>query len=82
MEKITPLSKDPKGISKRMIRARVDKGITLRQLSELSGVRPMALSNIETGKPGFSLCDLNRARKALGLSLSYVMDGLNPEAAQ
>jgi transcriptional regulator with XRE-family HTH domain len=59
-----------------MIQARVDKNITLRQLSEMSGVNAMALSAIETGKTkGFSLRDLNRARKALGLSLSYVMDG-------
>jgi transcriptional regulator with XRE-family HTH domain len=71
----TPLSKDPKGIPGRMARARTDKNITLRQLSEMSGVSPMALSAIECGKPGYSLHDLNRARKALGLSLSYVMDG-------
>jgi transcriptional regulator with XRE-family HTH domain len=71
---ITPLSKDPKGIPGRMVRARTDKNITLRRLSEMSGVRLMALSAIECGKPGYSLHDLNRARKALGLSLSYVMD--------
>jgi transcriptional regulator with XRE-family HTH domain len=75
MEKITPLSKDPAGIPGRMVQARVDKGLTLRKLSELSGVNPMAISAIETGKPGYSLHDLNRARKALRLSLSYVMDG-------
>jgi transcriptional regulator with XRE-family HTH domain len=75
MEKIMPLSKDPEGIAGRMTKARVDKGITLGQLSVLSGVNPRAISNIETGKPGYSLHDLNRARKALGLSLSYVMDG-------
>jgi transcriptional regulator with XRE-family HTH domain len=76
MSKITPLSKDPKGIGLRMIRARVNKDITLRQLSEMSGVSPMALSAIETGSlKGFSMHDLNRARKAMGLSLSYVMDG-------
>jgi transcriptional regulator with XRE-family HTH domain len=69
----TPLSKDPKGIPGRMARAWTDKNITLGQLSELSGVSPMALSAIERGKPGYSLHDLNRARKAL--SLSYVMDG-------
>jgi transcriptional regulator with XRE-family HTH domain len=72
---ITPLSKDPKGIPGRMVRARTDKNITLRQLSEMSGVSPRAISAIECGKPGYSLHDLNRARKALGVSLSYVMDG-------
>jgi hypothetical protein len=42
----------------------------------MSGVHPMALSAIETGKlKGFSLYDLDRARKAMELSLSYVMDG-------
>jgi hypothetical protein len=34
---ITPLSKDPKGIRSRMIKARVDKNMTLRQLEKLSG---------------------------------------------
>jgi transcriptional regulator with XRE-family HTH domain len=76
MDETTPLSKDPDGIGRRMIRARVDKNITLRQLSEMSGVKATALSAIETGKTkGFSLHDLNRARRALGLSLLYVMDG-------
>jgi transcriptional regulator with XRE-family HTH domain len=72
---VTPLSKDPAGIPGRMVRARVDKGITLRKLSELSGVSPMAISAIETGKPHYSLYDLDRVRKALGLTLSYVLDG-------
>jgi transcriptional regulator with XRE-family HTH domain len=80
MEEITPLSKDPKGIGLRMIKARVDKNITLRQLEELSGVSAMKISAIETGKPGFSLCDLDRARRALGLSLTYVMDGEEEKA--
>jgi transcriptional regulator with XRE-family HTH domain len=76
MNETTPLSKDPKGISPRMIQARVNKNITLGQLSVLSGVSTRALSAIETGNiKDFSLRDLNRARKALGLSLSYVMDG-------
>ncbi|MHB9293736.1 hypothetical protein Holit_02866 [Hollandina sp. SP2] len=70
------LSKDPQGIGKRMIQARVDNNITLRQLEALSGVTAMKISAIETGKrTGFSLYDLERVRKALGLSLSYVMDG-------
>jgi transcriptional regulator with XRE-family HTH domain len=73
---ITPLSKDPKGIGSRMIKARVDKDMTLRQLEELSGVKAIKISAIETGNlKGFSLYDLNRVRKTLGLSFSYVMDG-------
>jgi transcriptional regulator with XRE-family HTH domain len=75
MEKITPLSKDPKGIGTRMMQARVDKNVTLRQLEELSGINAMKISAIENGETGFSLYDLNRVRKTLGLSLSYVMDG-------
>jgi transcriptional regulator with XRE-family HTH domain len=75
MEKMTPLSKDPKGIGPRMIKARTDKNMTLRQLEELSGVSAMKISAIETGKPGGSLRDLDRARRALGLSFTYVMDG-------
>jgi transcriptional regulator with XRE-family HTH domain len=74
-EKITPLSKDPAGIPRRMQKARIDRGLTLSQLAELSGVRAMAISAIENGEPGYSLYDLNRTRKALGVSLSYVMDG-------
>jgi transcriptional regulator with XRE-family HTH domain len=74
-EKITPLSKDPAGIQKRMQQARIDRGLALSQLSELSGVRPIVLSAIENGRMNYSLHDLNRARKALGVSLSYVMDG-------
>jgi transcriptional regulator with XRE-family HTH domain len=76
MEKIEPLSsKDPAGIPKRMQRARIDRGLGLRELSELSGVRPINLAAIENGMTNYSLHDLNRARNALGVSLSYVMDG-------
>jgi transcriptional regulator with XRE-family HTH domain len=74
-EKITPLSKDPAGIPRRMQQARIDRGLTLSQLSELSGASTIALSAIENGDPGYSLHDLNRARKALGVSLSHIMDG-------
>jgi transcriptional regulator with XRE-family HTH domain len=72
---ITPLSKDPAGIARRMQQARISRGLTLSRLAALSGVTCIALSAIENGKSGYSLYDLNRARKALGLSLSYVLDG-------
>jgi transcriptional regulator with XRE-family HTH domain len=72
---ITPLSKDPAGIPRRMQKARIDRGLTLSQLAELSGASAMAISAIENGGKGYSLHDLDRARKVLGVSLSYVMDG-------
>jgi transcriptional regulator with XRE-family HTH domain len=74
-EKITPLAKDPAGIPRRMQKARIDKGLTLSQLAELSGASAMAISAIENGETGYSLHDLDKARKVLGVSLSYVMDG-------
>jgi transcriptional regulator with XRE-family HTH domain len=75
MGKITSLSKDPAGIAGRMHWARVGRDISLENLSEMSGVHIRALFSIENAQPGYSLHDLNRARKVLGLSLSYVMDG-------
>jgi transcriptional regulator with XRE-family HTH domain len=69
------LSKDPAGIGGRVINARVRKNITLRQLSEMSGVKAINISAIETGNMNYSLYDLDRVRKALGLSLSHVLDG-------
>jgi transcriptional regulator with XRE-family HTH domain len=75
MKAITPLSKDPKGIWQRMRKARENRGITLEKLSELSGVRIKNLLAIENRKLNYSLHDLNRARKILDLSLSYVLDG-------
>ncbi|MDR3138440.1 MAG: helix-turn-helix domain-containing protein [Treponema sp.] len=72
-----PLSKDPEGIGKRIKWARVDKGLTLIGLSELSGISPIKISAIENDKrERYSLHDLNKLRKALGLSLSYTMDGI------
>jgi transcriptional regulator with XRE-family HTH domain len=75
MEKITPLSKDPKGIGRRMMESRLEKNISIEQLSKLSGVKQSAIYCMENESRGFSLYDLNRARRALGLSLTYVMDG-------
>jgi transcriptional regulator with XRE-family HTH domain len=75
MEKMTPLSKDPGGIGGRMLESRLGKKISRGQLSEMSGVRQSAIYCMENGLRGFSLHDLNRARRALGLSLAYVMDG-------
>jgi transcriptional regulator with XRE-family HTH domain len=75
MKEIPPLSKDPAGIGGRILNARVRKNITLEQFSEISGVHVRNISAIEIGNFGYSLYDLNRVRKALGLSLSYVLDG-------
>jgi transcriptional regulator with XRE-family HTH domain len=76
MDKITPLSSDPKNIKERMRKARVKRNLTVGELSRLSGVslkRIEAIEKQDTKK--FALFDLDRVRKALGLSLSYVMDG-------
>jgi transcriptional regulator with XRE-family HTH domain len=78
---VTPLSKDPNGIPRRMAKARLDNGLSLMQLSERSGVGMRQLLAIETvGLRGYSLHDLDRARRALGLSLEYVMDGEEEKA--
>jgi transcriptional regulator with XRE-family HTH domain len=73
---ITPLSKDPAGIGNRIRLARIDRKITLGTLSNFSGITPIKISAIENDeRKRYSLHDLDKVRKALGLSLSYVMDG-------
>ena len=75
-KKITPLSSDPKGIKKRMRKERVKRNLTVIELSRLSGVSPVRIEAIEKWDTvRFTLYDLDRVRKALGLSFSYVMDG-------
>jgi transcriptional regulator with XRE-family HTH domain len=72
-----PLSRDPAGIGKRIKQARIDKELTLSGLSELSGIPPIKVAAIENDKrEKYSLHDLNKVRKALVLSLTYVMDGI------
>ena len=76
MDKITPLSSDPKGIKKRMRKERVKRNLTVGDLSRFSGVSMVRIEAIEKWDTrGFSLYDLDRVRKAMGLSFSYVMDG-------
>ena len=76
MDKITPLSKDPEGIKKRMRKERVKRNLTVGELSRLSGVSLMRIEAIEKwDTKRFALFDLDKVRKAMGLSLSYVMDG-------
>ena len=76
MDRTALLSSDPKGIKKRMRKERVKRNLTVIELSRLSGVSPVRIEAIEKWDTvRFTLYDLDRVRKALGLSFSYVMDG-------
>lgn len=52
-----------------MKRARLAKGMTLRELSDITGLSPAFLSEVETGKANPTLDSLRRIAKGLGLSL-------------
>jgi transcriptional regulator with XRE-family HTH domain len=61
------------GYGDRMWKARLALNMTIRVLAEKSGVHPMAISATENEKSnGFSLYDLDRYRKVVGVSLDYV----------
>ena len=59
-----------------MRKERVKRNLTVGELSRLSGVSLMRIEAIEKwDTKRFALFDLDKVRKAMGLSLSYVMDG-------
>ena len=60
-------------IGQRIKRLRARKGVSLRQLSELSGVERGLLSKLERGqRPQVSLQVAMRIAKALGVTLDYL----------
>lgn len=54
--------------------ARTVKGITLKQLEELSGVSKTALNNIENGKTSPTLHQLEAIAKALDVKITDLFD--------
>ncbi len=54
--------------------ARTAKGITLKQLEELSGISKTALNNIENGKTSPTLHQLEAIAKALDVRITDLFD--------
>ena len=52
---------------------RIEKGLTVKQLSEKAGIPERNISNIEFEKKGWSWHDLDRYRKCLDIPLSEVV---------
>ena len=60
-------------IGQRVKRVRGQKGLSLRQLSELSGVERGLISKLERGlRPQVSLLVAMRLARALGVTLDYL----------
>jgi transcriptional regulator with XRE-family HTH domain len=61
------------GWGQRIAAARAEINMTIPEASEKSGVSLKAINAIETEKTAyFSLYDLNRYRKIIGISLNYI----------
>ena len=54
--------------------ARTVKGITLKQLEELSGISKTAINNIENGKTSPTLHQLEAIAKALDVRITDLFD--------
>lgn len=54
--------------------ARTEKGITLKQLEELSGISKTTLNNIENGKTSPTLYQLEAIAKALDVKITDLFD--------
>ena len=54
--------------------ARTVKGITLKQLEELSGISKTALNNIENGKTSPTMHQLEAIAKALDVRITDLFD--------
>jgi transcriptional regulator with XRE-family HTH domain len=73
---------DYQGIGSRIKAARLSKGYTQPQLSELLGVSPEYISKLETARSHPGLPMLAEIAKHLNVSLSYLIDGSTKSAEE
>jgi transcriptional regulator with XRE-family HTH domain len=73
---------DYKGIGARIKSARLSKGYTQPQLSELLGVSPEYISKLETARSHPGLPMLAEIALHLEVSLSYLIDGSTKSAEE
>ena len=73
---------DYEGIGARIKSARLNKGYTQPQLSELLGVSPEYISKLETARSHPGLPMLAEIAKHLEVSLSYLIDGSTKSAEE
>ena len=73
---------DYQGIGARIKSARLNKGYTQPQLSELLGVSPEYISKLETARSHPGLPMLAEIAKHLEVSLSYLIDGSTKSAEE
>lgn len=59
-----------KFLRQRLLNIRKSKGLTQKQLSELSGLSPTTISNIESGENSYTLRSLIRCAEALGYEIN------------
>jgi transcriptional regulator with XRE-family HTH domain len=73
---------DYEGIGARIKSARLSKGYTQPQLSELLGVSPEYISKLETARSHPGLPMLAEIAKHLEVNLSYLIDGSTKSAEE
>jgi len=64
----------PNSIAERLLNHRKNKGLSIQQLSQRSGLSMGMISQIERGKTNPSLKSLEKLREALGLRLSELLE--------
>ena len=62
-----------RAVGRRVAQARMDRGFTQEQLSEVIGIEPVSLSRLETGDRALSLTTLALIADALDLGLGHLV---------
>lgn len=65
-------------IGNRLLEHRKEKNLTLRDVSELSGVSRSMLSKVETGRSSPTATTLGKICEGLGISISQLVGGVAP----
>lgn len=66
-----------KKLGERVKRFRLAKALSQERLAELTGLHRTYVGGVERGERNISLLNLARLAKALGISLSELMDGID-----